>query len=292
MPVVVPGIKMWSRQASDATVKEDFKGLDVTFTEAYQIQVTPDTTEVEIYLTGGLPGAGQVFPGFPYCYAQKAQLQRISPIYWIATVNYIGEVGGVDPSNPSNPANSPLAVPPQFSLDDVETEQEIDEDFDGNPITTTAGERVRGRKALFSDQVLTVTRNFLTFNSYLQAVYRRSVNSDTFRGWPPGTCKCMKLSAQNVLDENLGYFKVTGVFQFRYPYNTTPDKAWYDRWPNMGMYQLDSGGKRVPCVDDNGYPVSTPQYLDAAGKQTTAANVIWNETKLYGSLPYNALGFF
>jgi hypothetical protein len=85
---------------------------------------------------------------------------------------------------------------------------------------------------------------------------------------------------------------VTGVFQFRYPYNTTPDKSWYDRWPNMGMYQLDSGGKRVPCVDDNGYPVSTPQYLDAAGKQTTAANVIWNETKLYGSLPYNALGFF
>jgi hypothetical protein len=293
MPVVVPGVKMWSRQSSEATQKADFKGFDIAFTEVYQIQTTPDATEIEVYVDGGLPGAGETFPGFPFAYAQKAQLQRISPIYWLATVNYVGEIGGVSKdSSGENAPVSPLAVPPQFTWDDVESEQEIDEDFDGNPIVTTAGERVRGRKALFADQLLTVTRNFLTFSPYLQAVYRRSVNSDVFQGWPPGTCKLMKLSASNVYDPVIGYFKVTGVFQFRYPYNTTPEKAWYDRWPNMGLYQIDSGGKRVPCVDDNRNPLSTPQYLDAAGRQTTADNVIWNETKLYGSLPYNALGFF
>jgi hypothetical protein len=289
MPVVVPGIKMWSRQTSDATVNDDFKGYQVTFSEAYQIQTTPDTTEIEVYVDGGLPGAGTTFPGFPFVYAQKAALQRISPIYWIATVNYTGQIGGVDKNGNTT---SPLNVPPQFTWDDVESEEEINEDFDGMAIANTAGERVRGVKALFADQTLNVSRNFLSFSPYLQAVYRRSVNSDNFLGWPPGTCKLMKLSATNVFDQNIGYYRVTATFQFRYPYNTTPEKAWYARFPSMGLKQLDTDGNLVACVDDNDLPVSTPAYLDEDGRQTDSDGVFFKEIKLYGSLPYNALGFF
>jgi hypothetical protein len=234
---------------------------------------------------------GQPYPGFPFVVADAAQLQRVSPILWLATINYRGEIGGVansgnDPDE-TNPT-SPLYAPPRLTWDDVETEEEIDEDFDGDAITDTAGQPVRGIKALFSDQVLTVTRNFLFFNTYTQAVYRRSVNSDLFLGWPPGTCKLMKLSAQNVIDANFGYWQVTGVFQFRYPYRTTPDKAWYARYVSMGLKQKDTNGDLVPVVDDNKEPTSTPQYLDEDGKQTTTP--YWIERKLYGSLPYNALG--
>lgn len=284
--------KMWSRRNSNAAVTDNFRKLTVSFTEAYSILVTYDTTEFEIYTQASLPPVGQAFPGFEFVVANQAQLERVSPIMWIATVNYTGEIGGLRNIGGNVSPTSPLAAPPRLAWDDVETEADIDEDFDGNPIVNTAGERFRGIKALFSDQTLTVTRNMLTFSPYAQAVYRRSVNSDLFQGWPPGTCKLMKLSAQNVIDEFNGYWQVTGVFQFRFPYNTTPDKAWYSRWMNVGLNQRITAGQPElePCYDGYDTPSVTPQYLDADGRQTDEDGVVWNETKLYGSLPYNLLG--
>lgn len=283
--------KMWSRRNSNAQYTENYRKLSVSFTEAYSIVTTFDTTEFEVYTQSDIPAAGTSFPGFPYVVADQAQLERISPILWIATLNYSGEIAGVSTgSQNENPVVSPLAAPPRITIDDVEAEEEIDQDYDGFPIATPAGERVRGIKARIPDQTLTVTRNLLTFNSYVQSIYRRSVNSDSFFGWPPGTCKLMKLTANNVIDQTLGYWVVTGVFQFRYPYNTTADKAWFARWPAMGFYQLDSNGEQVPCVDGNRNPVATPAYIDQNGKQTTADNVFFVETKLYGSLPYRSLG--
>lgn len=293
MATVQPGVKMWSTQASNANTSENFRKLEVTFTETYQVITSADATELDVYTQANLPGVAQPYPGFPFVVAESASLQRVSPIFWMATINYRGEIGGIAQSgssaDPSNPT-SPLYAPPRLAWDDIEVEEEIDEDFDGNPIVDTAGQRVRGVKALFSDQTLTVTRNFLVFNTYLQAVYRRSVNSDFFLGWPPGTVKLMKLSGQNVVDFNFGYWQVTGVFQFRYPYRTTPDKAWYSRRASIGLKQKDSGGNLIPVVDGNKQPTSTPQYLDANGVQTTSDNAYWIQDKLYGSLPYNLLG--
>jgi hypothetical protein len=263
--------------------------MDVAFTEAYQVETTYDATELEVYTAAGLPQVSQSYPGFPFVYAEQMQLDRVSPVFWIATVNYKGEIGGAGGGS-GGTEPSPLFAPPIIKFDDVETEEEIDVDFDGNPIVDTAGQRVRGVKALFSDQVLTVTRNFSVFDTYLQAIYRRSVNSDTFQGWPPGTVKCMKLSADNVFDVNVGYWKVTGVFQFRFPYNTVPERAWYNRRVSMGMDQRLSDGQIVPTVDDHKQPSTIPRYLDENGLQTTSATPFWQETKLYGSLPYNALG--
>lgn len=249
-----------------------------------------DATELDVYTRSGLPNVAQPYPGTDFVLAERASLERVSPIFWIATVNYRGEIGSAG-LTPDGETPSPTLAPPSITWDDVESEEEIDEDFDGEPIKNTAGERLRGVRALFSDQVLTVSRNFTTFNTYLQGIYRRSVNSDTFMGWPPGTCKCTKLSAQNVVDQNTGYWRVTGTFQFRYPYRTTPDKAWYARVVSMGMNQKIAGQtKLIPCVDAHNNPVSTPAYLNESGEQTTSDNPYWQEFKLYGSLPYNALG--
>jgi hypothetical protein len=287
---------MWSRQNSDAALTENFRRMDITFSEAYQIETTYDATELEVYQAPGMPRTAQSYPGFPFVYAERAQLQRVSPVFWIATVDYKGEIGGAGGGS-GGTEPSPLFAPPIIKFDDVETEEEIDVDFNGNPIVNTAGERVRGVKALFSDQVLTVTRNFAVFNTYVQAIYRRSVNSDTFQGWPPGTVKCMKLSADNVFDVNVGYWKVTGVFQFRFPYNTTSEKAWYNRRVSMGLKQRKAatGPDRkilIPIPDGHKNPTS-PQYLDEDGiyiDDIETTPPFWQETQLYGSLPYNALG--
>ena len=278
MPVVGNATKMWSRQNSNATLSENFRRMDVAFTEAYQVFTTHDTTELEVYLAPGLPQVAQSYPGFPFVYATSTSVDRVSPVFWIVTVEYKGELGGVGGGSSTGGVEpSPLFAPPIIKFDDVETEEEIDVDFDGNPITDTAGQRVRGVKALFSDQVLTVTRNFSVFNTYVQAVYRRSVNSDTFQGWPPGTVKCMKLSADNVFDANIGYWKVTGVFQFRFPYNTVPERAWYNRRVSMGLDQKLSDGRIVTVVDDHKQPSTTPKYLDEKGLQTTSATPFWQD---------------
>lgn len=290
MPTVGSAVKMWSRQNSDASLTDNFRRMDVRFLEAYQVETSYDATELDVYLAPGLPQVAQSFPGFPFVFAVSTKVERVSPVFWIVTVEYRGELGGTGGTGGLEP--SPLFAPPIIRFDDVETEEEIDVDFLGNPIVNTAGERVRGVKALFSDQLLTVTRNFALFNTYVQAVYRRSVNADTFQGWPPGTVKLMKLSADNVYDTNIGYWKVTGVFQFRFPYNTTPDKAWYNRRVAMGLKQRISVGspKLIPTIDGHKQPSTTPQYLDADGIQTASENAVWQETQLYGSLPYNALG--
>lgn len=289
MPTVQPAVKMWSAQSSSATSSDNFKKTEVTFEETYQVVTSYDATELDVYTYAGLPPLDSTFPNFPFVYLEGCQLSRVSPLFWLATMSYRGEINST--------FNSPLFAPPRIAWDDIEAEEEIDEDFDGFPITNTAGQRVRGIKAAFSDQVLTVTRNFLSFNTYLQAVYRRSVNSDEFLGWPPGTVKLTKLSAQNVAGSTLipntppGYFTVTAVFQFRYPYRTTPDKAWYARYASMGLLQRRTpNGPLVPCYDSHQQVATTPQYLDAFGKQTDSDNVVWIERKLYGSLPYNALG--
>ena len=297
MPTVQQAVKMWSRQSSDAVTSDNFRKFELAFTEAYQIVTSYDATELDVYTRAGLPSVAQPYPGTDFVLAERANLQRVSPIFWIATVNYRGEIGSSGLS-PDGTAANPIMSPPRITWDDVETEEEIDEDFDGNPIRNSAGDRMRGVRALFSDQTLSVTRNFATFNTYIQAIYRRSVNSDTFMGWPPGTCKLMKLSAQNVVDQNTGYWQVTGVFQFRYPYRTTPDKSWYARVANMGLYQKTAAGiAGVPCLDANKYPATTPQYLKESGEQIDIESLLdgtesphWLEFKLYGSLPYNALG--
>lgn len=299
MPVIGSATKMWSRQNSNATLSENFRRMDLAFTEAYQVFTTHDTTEMEVYLAPGLPQVAQSYPNFPFVYASSMSVDRVSPVFWIVTVEYKGELGGVGGGAATGGNEpSPLFAPPIIKFDDVETEEEIDVDFDGNPIVNTAGERVRGVKALFSDQVLTVTRNFASFNTYVQAVYRRSVNSDTFQGWPPGTVKLMKLSADNVFDQQIGYWKVTGVFQFRFPYNTIPERAWYNRRVAMGLKQRkgttgNDRNKLIPTVDAHKQPATTPQYLDENGIQIEdieTTSPFWQETKLYGSLPYNALG--
>ncbi len=295
---------MWSKPTTSATASDNFRKFQIKLQRAYQCVTTPDETESGVYngidLQGNeLPQLGDRFGlDYPFAYADNISIERPSPILFIVTVDYTGELGPGD----SNNENNPLFAPPRIDWDDVESEQEIDEDFDGNPIQTINGEPIEGVKALIPDQTVAIKRNMLLFNPYVQARYRRAVNSDIFLGWPPGTAKLMKLSASNVPNDQGGYWEVSAQIQFRYPYRTTPEKAWYSRVRHEGYYErveLSGPGavtKVVRAVDANKEPVTKPVLLDASGfripgvepgEQQTAH---WLEFKLYDSLPYSALG--
>lgn len=295
---------MWSKPTTSASASDNFRKYQIKLQRAYQCVTSPDETESGVYngtdLQGNqLPQLGARFGlDYPFAYADNISIERPSPILWIVTVDYTGELGPGD----SNNENNPLFAPPRIDWDDVESEQEIDEDFDGNPIQTINGEPIEGVKALIPDQTVAIKRNMLLFNPYVQARYRRAVNSDIFLGWPPGTAKLMKLSASNVPNDQGGYWEVSAQIQFRYPYRTTPEKAWYSRVRHEGYYERvelsgpGAGTKVVRAVDANKEPVTKPVLLDASGFRIPGVEpgevqtAHWLEFKLYDSLPYSALG--
>ena len=301
MSNVISVSQMWSKVDGDFSLTDNFRTAQAAFTSAYQVFTTPQATIDDVVQASGIPEAGSSYSAmYPYVFANQARPQRISPIYWIVTVSYNGEIK----LGPGNQPQSPLLTPAKIDWDDVETEEEIDEDWDGNPIQTVNGEPIEGVKTLLPDQTVTIKRNMLMFNPYVQAAYRRSVNSDAFLGWPPGTAKLMKLSASNVVTPQLAYWEVTGQIRFRYPYRTTNEKAWYRRTRHQGFYKkieiddpANPGQKKNIIVRalKGGEPTNRPVLLDANGfeiPQTEGQQVQahWLEFKIYNPLPYGALG--
>lgn len=288
---IVSVTPMWSRQGSSAKLRDNFRKLDCSFRAAYQVVCSYDATEFEIYAatdpTTGIhiPLKGELFAGTQTIYARTVSIQKISPILWIVEVEYEGEIG------PSGPEDSALNAPPIIDMDWIESEEEIDEDFDGYPIVNANYEPIEGVKAEIFDLVLNIQRNFTTYDSYVMAQYNRATNSDTFNGWPPGTAR-VKTKAKQVLTESEGYWQVSAQVRFRYPYRTTPDKAWYSRVRHEGFYvRPAAAGVIVRACDGYQRPVSKKILLKADGtRETDPNNTYWLEIKKYGSLPFNALG--
>lgn len=308
---------MWSGLGGDITITDNFRKANAALQKVYQVFTTPDATLSDVVQAPGIPAAGSSFgSGFDYVFATQARPKRQSPVYWIVTVPYEGEISfgsGGPQGNQNNGVQSPLLAPAVIDYDDVEEELEIDEDFDGNPLVTANGEPINGIRRKFADQTVTIQKNMLTFNSYVQGRYRHSVNSDTFLGWPAGTAKMQKLRGKAVASPEVpfgGYYQVTAIIQFRYPYRTTPEKAWYSRSRHEGYYKRvfvppgpnNPFGQIVIRATRAGEPTAKPVLLDFLGQEiqptdttdaTSAPPPIqahWLEKKLYEPLSYNALG--
>ena len=300
---VQPALLMWSRNGSSADTQDNFRRLDVMFTEAYQILHDVGTPELDKYLSPGLPGSGAVYPNTNFVLAGRARMDQVSPIMTIATVEYRGEIAPLNGSG--QPSLSPLNALPSIDWDTVLSEEEIDEDIHGKRIQTKAGERVRGIKAEFPDIVLTVQRNFAAWNSYTQAAFSRAVNSTLFAGWPAGTGKVMKLKASSVIadpEKGLGYWRATLQVKFRIPWRTTPDKAWFARTFHQGFVRnvplsgpTLTGGLLMevwPCFDNLGQKSTVPKALTVEGYQATEETEHnWLEFERYIPMNLNLLGF-
>ena len=149
---VNPATLMWSGDECEATLADNFRSLDLVPAKMYAVTATPDETELAILAAPDLPLPGEIFSGTSNVYAHKARAKRIGPCLWHVQVSYKGYIPNITTST------SPLDIPAIVDWDDVEVEEEIDEDFDGNPILTAAGEPVTGIRAVFCDQVATVKR--------------------------------------------------------------------------------------------------------------------------------------
>lgn len=277
--------QMWSRDNPSWQISDDRKTRTYAAKEAYQILATADTTKEEIYAANGLPKPGMVLSGTVSVFVKKVTAIRVSPILWIADVEYGGEHG------PRGPEDSPLNAPPEITWSDVETDEPIDTDADGNAIVTANGEPIYGVTMKVPDPVVTIVRNFRTFNPFSTARYRQSVSSDWFLGFPPGTARLTKYQAQQIYDDRGSYWKITGTIQFRLAVHTTNEFAWHARVRHEGLYEKLADGKIVRAVDRFGEFVTKPVLLKSDGtRENDINNAYWLLFRRYQPLPYRALG--
>lgn len=276
---------MWSRD-DGKIASSDGRTFTLSQTDAYQVTVTPDTSRRQIASDIRIPKVGASLVGAPFITVKSVDFDRVSPLLWVVTVNSSGELGNDDPS--STPIDNRLI----FKGSTVQSEVEITEDAVGKAITTVNGEPIFGVKKKIYDLSFNLTRNFLAINFDVVSEYLDAVNSDFFLGFAPGRVKFVGYSFEEIAADQFVYYKVTGNFEIRKPYNTTAAKAWHFRTLHQGYKVKDSQGNIVTAVDDNGQDTTSPVLLKSDGtEETNPSNANFLEIQTYSSLPYNNLGF-
>lgn len=276
--------RMWSRD-DGKIASSDGKTFTISQTDSFQITCTPDTSKAEIAFHPAVPKVGASLIGAPFITVKNVDIKREGLIYWTATVQSSGEIGSDDPNS------SPIDNTPTIRVSSIESEAEISEDADGKPIVTVNDEPIYGVKKKIYDLNISITRNFLGVNDTIAVEYLDSVNSDNFLGFEPGQVKLTAYNYDVVFSGDLVYYKVTGNFVARKPYNTTAEKAWHFRTRHEGFYEK-VGSTIVRAVDDNQEPVTKPVLLKQDGtRETDSDSAHFLEFKLYDTRPYNALGF-
>lgn len=280
---VVDVTQMWSRDGGSVTGNKDdrtFRGY--TRTTAYQVLVDdPDTNLNLVENADGIPEIGDLYPESDIVRAIRKNPVRRGPIFWQVDVEYEGD-------------NSLELNRPIIKKSSVTSSEPIDVDWAGRAIVNVNFEPVEGLARDISDTVITITRNYLTINDDLVLDYLESTNSDTWYGYTAGRVRLTSYSADQVFkNENAtdGYWRVTATLQARRGYGTTtPDKAWYKRYRNEGLYIKD-GSRIVRAVDDNKSPVTKPVLLKSDGtRETDPDAAVFLYAQVYGQLPYNSLG--
>lgn len=287
-----PALEMWSKQVGTAE-SPDGKQRIITMQRAFTITLAP-TDRLEVaYQAAGLPLVNELYPGTSYVILRKLSPSRISPILAVITAEYSGEIG------PGDITSSPVDNAVIISWRNASVDEAIDQDWDGKPIVNVNGEPIEGITERVSDQIATIERNFLSVNLAAVSAYLKSTNSDLFLGFPPGTGRLMDYTASNIIQDGVaGFWRVTATIQFREPYNTTPDKAWYKRVRHEGFLVRKSAGEKPQIAWDepSKTPVTKPILLAEDGTRlpipadATTVEAHWLEFKTLNSLPYNALG--
>ena len=281
---VIAVSQMWSKNGGSVTSKQ-FSPNDLAykFSAGYQVVTTVDTPLGEIVFHPDIPKHGDQHPSGAPAYVTSVDPSQTSPILWVVSIGYTGEASELEMAGES--------VDVEWT-DSTSTEP-IDRDWDGNPITTVNGEPVDGLTVEIADQIVVIRRRFETINTSAIAAYRRSTNSDTFLGWPPGTARLVGFSAKNQFKQGAPNerWDVTARIQFREPYaNTTSAQAWYKRWRHEGLYVVREGLIQR-ALDESKQESVKPVLIKEDGTQETdSAAAIFRHTQVYGSLPYADLG--
>jgi hypothetical protein len=129
---------------------------------------------------------------------------------------------------------------PKWTWSNSITNEPVDVDARGIPFVNSVGDVKEGFSKEVSDFTLTVERPFQSINTFLLAPYLDSVNLHPYGSpdgniWPAGTGALATFTAPTVQAGSDVYYNVTARIDFRYPYLTIPQRAWWYRYRNDGL---------------------------------------------------------
>ena len=232
----------------------------------------------------GIPKSGSSHPASPWFRCRSAKAKRVSPIMYEVECTY--------KSKTKDKEENPLEEPPEISYNTLSSTEEIDEDIDGNPINTKAGEPITGVKIPVGDLSATVTKNLASFDPSAIYTYTNTVNSAVFMGFAAGVVRMHNLQAKIVYTEDLTYWTVTAQFHFRYPVRVDADKAWWKRVRHEGTFAL-AGSDLVPTriTDGNGEIKGGKTMLKDDGTEETDTTIgHWLEFEVFRTIDLNGMG--
>jgi len=231
---------------------------------------TPDDNEVTVKADARIPYEKSRHPLFASLSCSGISVDRRGPLHFEVSADYTSPPYKDNPGQGPGEQQGPLSQPTQVSYFTITSEEPIDEDINGSPITTACGEPISGITRPISDLGVRLAKNFATFDPATFYQFIDCVNSDTFIG-----------------------------FHARKPYRTTNEKAWWKRVRHEG-YQVRTSTFTpvgslfavVRAVDANKEPVSQPVQLDANGfKLADQSQATWREFKVFSEVSFASMGF-
>lgn len=139
----------------------------------------------------------------------------------------------------------PTSLPADIRWTKVGSNEPLEVDANGVPVLNSADQPFDPPPTDIQDDLL---RRYMinreTFNHLLIAPALGAVNSDTFIGFPPGTCKIVDFSATRLRTGAAFYFKILNIVQVR-------AKGWRKEIPDQGTREK-IGTKLVAFANGDG----------------------------------------
>lgn len=259
----------------------------------------PDTVRTAT----GIPAWGDAHPNVPASLAQDFDLSRDEDYPWRWEVDVRYQSRKLRGSNNTGVSNQDPLTITKFRISSVSGEKLVTEDQNGFPPQTTAGELITGLKIPWNELQIEITqyRSVLDAAAYVQlATYRNAVNSDTWRGFAPLTCRIASISGQDVDIYGTTYLERNLTIMLRDPDDTqTPD--WRLKFLNAGYYIRNPLATTATALLDpildpkTGMPVTKPQPIAQNGLRvidcgpTGSEDPYWLNIEVYPQLPFAAL---
>ena len=220
--------------------------------------------------------------------AKSASQAEDDPNVWEVTVSYSTSTS--EEEQAEDQTEDPTEEPPRYSVAFRKVNKVLEKDTEGTCVKNSAGQSFD--PPIEYEEVLTeisMTRNQANFDMGLAADYQMATNSDTFQlnGYSitPYKAKLDGISASKMSKKGVRYWEVT--------YTILLNKNGWNPLEilQQGLYKLSSGDL-IPCVDENGDPVTAPVLLDAAGAQLAVGGTpIYASFKPYFELPFAPFNF-
>lgn len=263
----------------------------------------PAAAEVAVGVNGqSIPLVGSAHPNVPTATVLSVRPDPVDGFFtdFIVTVEYSTDAPSADEDQ--LPTERPWDIAWDSVIESMAIDAEISSNpaVNGSPITNSAGQPFDPPYEIATySAILRVVRNEVAFSVTTAKLYTGKLNSDSFLGSDPLTCKCTKIAGRRFFEQNAYWWEVTYEFVFK------DDRTLYQGVTPVffsghslialdnGLMQLDGGGNLVPCLDSEGNQVTQPVLLDGAGGQEPSSpnpNPFYKVFEVAKAVPFSPLG--